>query len=181
MVDEAEAVAKDCRNLNHSGLGSLILRLELVSRRFVARLDGILVEHGEFDAGTESQVLDGLCAPSAVEAAHDEVNWTVEQILRTWEAVLKGPGWDLICQVDCRQAEHLAEVICDCVLDCQVLLELVVVLDDLVPPPLQVVDERACSFGQERLAVVLTEEVGAVLRSPKRAPQRVSITSFQSI
>lgn len=79
--------------------------------------------------------------------------------MRAWKAVLEGPSWDVLHQIDCRQTEHSAEVVRDCVLDGQVLFELVVILDDFVAPPLQVVDERTRAFGQQRLAVALAEEV----------------------
>ena len=79
--------------------------------------------------------------------------------MRAWKAVLEGPSWDVLRQIDCRQTKHSAEVVRDCVLDGQVLFELVVVLDDFVAPPLQVVDERTRAFGQQRLAVALAEEV----------------------
>lgn len=79
--------------------------------------------------------------------------------MRAWKAVLEGPSWDALRQIDCRQAEHSAEVVRNRVLDGQVLFELVVILDDFVTPPLQVVNERARAFGQQRLAVALAEEV----------------------
>ena len=90
--------------------------------------------------------------------------------MRTWEAVLEGPYWDALSWIYSRLAKHSAEVICNGFLDCQVLLELVIVLNDLVPPSFQVVDEWTCALGEQRLAVILAEEVGAVLRSPERAP-----------
>ena len=79
------------------------------------------------------------------------------------------------------KAKVVAEILRDAILNTQVLLELVVILDDLVTPALQLMDEGARAFRLMRLTLSVGQEVCTVLTCAKRALQRVTVAHLKSV
>ena len=61
----------------------------------------------------------------------------------------------------------MAELCSDGVLHTEVFLELIVILDYLVPPTLQIVDEGTCALLLICFTVVVKKEIGAVFGGTK--------------
>ena len=69
----------------------------------------------------------------------------------------------------------------DSVLDSEVFLELIVILDDLVPSALQTMDERTGTFGFLCVTLGIRQIVRTILARAKRTLQSVTITHLESI
>jgi len=70
---------------------------------------------------------------------------------------------------------------CDSVLDSEVFLELIVILDDLVPSALQTMDERTGTLGFLCVTLGIRQIVRTILACAKRTLQSVTITHLESI
>ena len=110
--------------------------------------------------------------PVALNPVNDARHGQIEKIKRPGQPGLERPDIEPLC---IENAEPFAEVRGNSVLHAQEVLELIVILDDLISPPLQPMDEGTRAFALMSLALSVGQKIRAVLARAKRALQSVSM------
>ena len=110
--------------------------------------------------------------PVTLNPVNDARHGQIEKIKRPGQSRLERPD---IEPLRIKNAKPFAKVRSNSVLHAQVVLEFIVILDDLVSPPLQPMDKRTGSFALMSLALSVGQKICAVLARAKRALQSVSM------
>ena len=110
--------------------------------------------------------------PMALNPVNDARHGQIEKVKRPGQPGLERPDIEPLC---IENAEPFAKVRSNSVLHAQEVLELIVILDDLISPPLQPMDEGTRAFALMSLALSVGQKIRAVLARAKRALQSVSM------